>query len=137
MPPGGPPGVVDDPDSQALALDDETLGQSRAELGVVRVPAHRGDRRHRLELVEDGTSGQVAHVDDERRRAQHAETAGGQGAGAARQVRVSEDGDQSRPSTKLPSRYTTSPSAWTSLPLRRSQTRSQWSADWTLPPDSG
>ena len=42
------------PDARAAGLDDARRGQAPAQLGLVDVAVHRGDRRaERLELVED------------------------------------------------------------------------------------
>jgi hypothetical protein len=62
---------------------------------------------HRSELSEvpeDRTGGEVAGVEDEIRLLENADASSGQPARAAREVRISEKGDQLRSDRNLPSR---------------------------------
>jgi hypothetical protein len=72
---------------------------------------HGGERRDRLQLLEESSSSQIAHVQDQRRALEETEAPGRQAACAARQVRVSDERDQRNSGRKAPFRYTSSPSA--------------------------
>jgi hypothetical protein len=104
MPPRGPARVVHEADAHPLGFDDEPPRQGRAQSLLVHVPVHRRHRSERPEVVEDRASGEVAGVQDEICLLENADTTSGQAARAAREVRISEKGDQLRSDRNSPLR---------------------------------
>ena len=104
VPPRPRPRVVDEPDSEALGVDDEAIGELLAERAFVHVPVHRLDVREGPKLGEDRRGGEVAHMEDELRPLEHADARCGKPADAVAKVRVADERDQKAPSRKRPSR---------------------------------
>ena len=96
--------IVDQPDPQALRLDDRALGQRRLEVGLVHVPVDGLEVNDSPKLLQDGGRGHVPEVQGDGRLLQDAHAVGRQRSAAARKVRIAEERDQKRPSTKRPSR---------------------------------
>ncbi len=88
-------GVVDDGDPDPLELDLEQLGQLACELEVV-VPEHGVDPRHRPELLEGGSRGDITGMDDGVAVADGGVELARQGADATPQVRVGDDEEPHR-----------------------------------------
>jgi hypothetical protein len=95
---------VDEPDPEALLLDDRALGEKRAKSRLVHVPVDGGDGRELAKLLEHRRGREVADVHDRVRRSKDAQALVWQPPGAARKVRVAEDRDQEPASRKRPSR---------------------------------
>jgi hypothetical protein len=109
--PAGRACVVHDPDAEPLGLDDEPLGESAAERGLVHVPVNGRHGCELSDLVEDRERREVADVQDEVRDPEEPDAVVREAAGPPGEVRVPDDRDQGTPSRKRPSRYTSSPSA--------------------------
>ena len=92
-PPRGRPGDVNNPDSRALDLHHSPLRQQLHQLGLVHVPVHRLDRREAAELLEHLHGDEVTRMQDQISLLELPQALGRQPAGAAREVRVGDDGD--------------------------------------------
>jgi hypothetical protein len=93
------------PDPGSFPLDDESLRELGPEPRLVHVPAHGAKRGPEcLELPQHGSGRHVPGVQHEVCPAQELHAGVGQPPRAARQVRVAEDGDQTAPGRKRPSR---------------------------------
>jgi hypothetical protein len=104
MPRRGAARVMHEADAHPLGFDDEPPRQGRAQSRLVHVPVHRSHRSERTEVLEDRAGGEVAGVQDEVRLLENADASSGQPARAAREVRISEQGDQLRSDRNSPSR---------------------------------
>jgi hypothetical protein len=109
--PGRRAGVVNEPDSQPFRLHDVSLRQGRTKHGLVHVPVHRLHGGESLELFQDARRGEVSDMEDEIRLREDANAALRQPAGAAWEMRISDERDQANSGRNSPSRYTSSPSA--------------------------
>ncbi len=59
------PGVVHEPDAEALRLHDEPLRKRGAKHGLVDIAVDRRNRRERAQLLEHRRCGEVADVEDQ------------------------------------------------------------------------
>lgn len=104
VPPGGTAGVVQEPDPQALGFDHEPSGQRLTQRGLVHVAVHRSDRSELLELLENRPGRHVSGMEDELGPLEQAHAFLRKPAGAARQMRVSDERDQKRSGKNSPFR---------------------------------
>jgi hypothetical protein len=101
---------VDEAESEALPLDHEASRELRPELQVVHVPVHSGDRRpEHAQLRKHARGDDVPYVEHERGVAQELDTARWETTFAARKMRVAEDRDHGRPSSRDAERCTYEP----------------------------
>jgi hypothetical protein len=91
VPPRPRPGIVHEPDPRFPHVDDQTLGQTRAQLGLVDVPTDGGDRAEPSELGENGCRHHVAAVQDHVGFKEQPETLVRQPPRTAREVGVGDD----------------------------------------------
>ena len=104
IPPSRRSPVVHQPDPMTLGLDDGSIRQRRLELAFVHVSVHGLDATQLTELRKHGRGGEVAGVKNQIRLREELQALDGEGASAPREVRVADEGDQSGPATKRPSR---------------------------------
>jgi hypothetical protein len=95
---------VDDANPQALGLHDAALGQACSQLGRIHVPVHGLDGREQRKLVEHRRGGEVACVHDDGGLPEDLHAGVWKPPPTPGQMRVADDRDQERPSTKRPSR---------------------------------